>query len=467
MPAVENIELALPAPAAAGIFPAGRGLRAMLTASPLASRLVSGAFWSVWGAGLTKVIALACSVAVARLLGKEGFGLYGALAGTLGMFQVFSGFGLTSTANKYVAELRSSDAKRAGCIVGMSAATGVLSGLIVSAVVFAMAPWLAEHVLASPALTWPLRIGAGFILFSSIGCAAVGALSGLEAFRRLARVSLVAGLVTAPLTIASVWWGGLTGAAWSFSLGAALTLALQIAALRREASKAGLHISLAGWRNELRVLWRYSLPALLGALVISPVLWACTVMLVNQPGGYAEMGIYNAAFQWRTAILFLPMAMGNMSLSVLSCLRGEGDPRRYGKALACNLIANAGLAALPALGVALLAPEILGLYGEGFAGRGTVLAVLVASCVVHAPALTLCQALASMGRMWTVFAVNLLWAAVLLGTTAATLHLRATGLGLGILAAYTTQLLVTGLAVWILLRRWKSAAASRGEAVET
>jgi hypothetical protein len=36
------------------------------------------------------------------------------------------------------------------------------------------------------------------------------------------------------------------------------------------------------------------------------VVWGCSAMLANQPRGYAELGVYNAANQWQQAIQFLP-----------------------------------------------------------------------------------------------------------------------------------------------------------------
>jgi hypothetical protein len=46
-------------------------------------------------------------------------------------------------------------------------------------------------------------------------------------------------------------------------------------------------------------------------------------MVVNQPGGYAEMGVFSAARQWRTAIGFIPGVLAQFALPlpshILSC----------------------------------------------------------------------------------------------------------------------------------------------------
>ncbi len=55
------------------------------------------------------------------MLGKEEFGKLGIVQSTVGMFQVFAGFGLGLTATKYVAEFRDSDPAKTGRIIGLSA----------------------------------------------------------------------------------------------------------------------------------------------------------------------------------------------------------------------------------------------------------------------------------------------------------------------------------------------------------
>src|SRR5216683_7526188 len=83
-----------------------------LEASPMGYRLARGAFWSLVGTVLSRGLGLAAGIFVARTLGKEGFGQFGIIRGTVEMFGIFAGFGLGLTATKYVAELRQTDRQR-------------------------------------------------------------------------------------------------------------------------------------------------------------------------------------------------------------------------------------------------------------------------------------------------------------------------------------------------------------------
>src|SRR6266550_2889202 len=53
--------------------------------SPTASRLLRGAFWSLSGALISRVLGLISSFVVARILGKSGFGELGIIQSTVGM----------------------------------------------------------------------------------------------------------------------------------------------------------------------------------------------------------------------------------------------------------------------------------------------------------------------------------------------------------------------------------------------
>ena len=145
-------------------------------ASPLGYRLARGAFWSLAGALISRGLGLAAWIIVARVLGKEGFGELGIIQSTVGMFGVLAGFGLGMTATKHVAEFRATDPARAGRIIGMSAVVAFVSAGIMTGLLFALAPWLADRALAAPHLAGLLRLGSLLLLFNALNGAQTGAL---------------------------------------------------------------------------------------------------------------------------------------------------------------------------------------------------------------------------------------------------------------------------------------------------
>jgi len=385
-----------------------------IEASDIGSRMVNGAFWSIGGAVISRGLMLVASILVARMLGRDIYGEFGMIRTTVNMFLVFAGFGLGMTATKHVAECRLTDPGRAGRIMAISGLFAAVTGTLVAVGLLIFAPWVATHTINAPHLAGELRIGALILLLNALNGAQTGALAGFEAFRIIAQVNLWVGLASFPLLVGGAYWGGLRGAVWALCTNMIVNWLLNHLALRREAARHNVPFSSAGCLAEWPVLWRFSLPAALSGIMVSPVLWACSAMLVNQPDGYGQMGLFDAANQWKMAILFIPGVVGQIVLPMLSSLNGMNDRDRYKKVLKYNALITGGVAIAVALPIALFAPRIMKSYGPGFEEGTVALVLMTISTVLIALNTVVGQAIASKGRMWVGCLFNLLWALFLL-----------------------------------------------------
>lgn len=409
-------------------------------ASPLGRRLARGVFWSVAGAFAGRGLALATSIITARILGKSGFGEFGIIQSTVQMFVTFAAFGMGVTATKHVAEFRQTDPERAGRIIGLSSLTSWLSGFGAALTLALFAPWLASHTLAAPHLAGALRLAAICLLFSVVSEAQIGTLSGFEAFRKRSTTQFIGALAGLPVSVAGVYWWGLLGAVWGFAASLALQVFLNFVALRQEARRAGVPISWRLSRGEFAVFCGFSLPTLLGAALYVPAMWIANAVMVNVPNGYGEMGIFNAADRWRTAIRFLPFLLSGVALPMLSSLQGKSNREKYNRVLVTNVKLSFGLAMAAAVPIALLSYWIMASYGHGFAEGRWVLITLAAVSVITATSWILGNALTSDGRVWVTFFLNLSWAAVLLSISWLLRFRGAQGLAYAYLAAESVRL---------------------------
>jgi len=411
-----------------------------LPGDSLRGRFARGAVWSLIGAVVSQGSNLAASVITARLLGREQFGEYGMIQSTVGMLGVFAGLGLGVTATKYVAEFRTRDPERAGRIIALGCAVAIMSGGLLALGLLAYAPLLATRTLNAPELTDELRIASVLLFFNALNGAQTGALSGFEAFRAIARINTVRGLIAFPVTVAAVVLWRLPGAVWALAATAAVACFLSQVSLRRQCTALGIYPRFSSAWAEGRVLWTFSTPAFLGGALVGPAMWAANTMLVNQPSGYAEMGLFSAASQWRNAIGFMPGVLAQFALPILSNLHGERDVSRYRKTLRWDLILTAAVATAVAVPVALGAPQIMRLYGRGFQQGWFVLVLSAATAVVACANSVVGTAILSAGSVWVGFAFNAMWAAVLL---AGCYYFIPTSLALGLagsmLGAYITH----------------------------
>jgi len=424
----------------------------MWAADSLRGRFARGAFWSLIGAVISQGSLLAASVVTARLLGRERFGEYGMIQSTVGMFGVFAGMGLGLTATKYVAELRVTNPGRAGRIIALSTAVALGTGTAAVLALLAVAPWLAASTLNAPHLSTELRIAAGVLFLNALSGTQSGVLAGFEAFRAIARVNLIRGVLTFPLAVAGVLLWNLRGAVTALVAAAAVGWILNHFAIHAECRRSSVPVRWESFWTDRAILWRFSLPAFLGGAMTSPAIWAASSILVNQPHGYAEMGLFSAANQWRTAVAFLPSLFSQPLLSMLSNV-GVGDLRSFRKLLRANLLLSFGLSALIAAPIVFCSSWIMRAYGRHFLAGRPVLILLVLATVISSTAAVIGQAIASLDRMWWAFILNSIWALVLIASAIILVpRYGAVGLAEAFVASYSVHALTVSTYARVQIR---------------
>ena len=422
-----------------------------IEASDIGSRLARGVFWSMAGSVISRGLMLIAAILVARTLGKMVYGELGMIQTTVGMLGVFAGFGLGLTATKHVAEFRLTDPKRAGRIIGLSGLFATGTGGLMALGLFTFAPWLAENTINAPHLTGLLRIGALILFVNALNGAQTGALAGFEAFKTIAHVNLAVGLLSFPILVSGAYLGGLTGAVWALAINLCFNWLLNHLALRKEAQRHRIPFTLRDCSREWPILWKFSLPAVLAGSMVGPVNWACSAMLVNQPGGYGEMGTFSAANQWYVLLLFLPGILGGVVLPVLSEQMGQNNVEQSMETLVLAIKINL-LFVIPLVLIAsITSPYIMSLYGEGFADGWPTLVVVLVTAGLLAVQTPVGQVIAASGSMWVGFVMNLGWGFTFIVSTITLIDHGSLGLASARMLSYIFHAAWTfGFAIWLI-----------------
>ncbi len=390
-------------------------LKEILSQSPIAYRLARGAFWSLIGGVGARVFTMLSSIIVARLLGREGYGELGIVQSTMGLFGVLAGFGLGSTATKYIAEHKYKDPAKAGRILSLTIVFSLASGLIIMIVCVAMSSWLARTTLNRPALDTLLEAGSLLLFVSTIGGVLSAALSGYEAFPQIAKINIIQG-AAAPLTaIPLVWFFGVQGAIASLTIIAALGVLLCSGALKKESMRHNVSVAFnrSVW-GEWTILWSFAFPAMASGLMVAPVTWISNLILVNQPNGYGEMGLFNVANQWRMIIIFLPGLITSAMLPILSESYGREDLADFKKTVSLFFHATYVVAMPLTVMVVTMGKPLAALFGNQFQDAAPIISILMISCFLTLIASTVGVALIGSGRMWISMLMNFGWAIVLI-----------------------------------------------------
>jgi len=406
-----------------------------LTASPLAQRFVRGTGWSMVGVLISRLSTLIGFFFAGHILGRELFGQYGMVQSTMTMFSGLAGFGLGVTATKYVAGHRVMDKQRAGEVAHACIRMAWLTGALITVILYFIAPWLAGKSIGAPELIVPLRISAASLMLGAVASAQHGILSGLEAFREIARVNIWSNTGAAIILVLGSWLFGLHGAVAGILLGSTITYFMQRLVLNKQVRAAGLELS-SGSTIDWSVFWKFSLPAVLAGLMIGPANWICNAMLVNRNDGFIQMGTYNAASQYLTALLFVPIVMGQTVLPMLSERIGANDRMRSVKLMMVSIKINA-LAVWPAVLVgSIISPWLMRLYGPEFVDGWKTLIWCLINAGVLAVQVPAGQIMSAAGRMWAGFYMNMGWAIIFILLSFPMVRYGSEGLAFARLIAY-------------------------------
>ncbi len=387
-------------------------IKQRFSGSDVTSRLVRGTFWASIGALVSRVFAMVSSIIVARLLGKEAYGEMGMVYSTMGMFGVFAGFGLGLTASKYIAEFRLTDPVRTFRVYNLTTAVSIVSGGLLMTVSYLLSPWLASHSLNRPDIEPLLQAGSLLLFFSTLAGVQQGALSGFEAFRKSARINLYQGIASPLITVPCVLLYGVQGAICALTISMVLTLLLCLVAVNNELRRNKHNFSepFANCWMERDMLTRFALPSMLSTTLTIPVTWFTNTILVNSAGGYGELGLFNAANQWRQVIVFFPALLSNAMLPIMSQTHGQQDKSDYRRVVATNLKMIWVIALPVTVLMVTFGKPLAQLFGRQFISASSIISVLMVACflnVVNGPVGT---ALTGAGKMWTGTVMNLGWA---------------------------------------------------------
>ena len=407
---------------------------------------------------MARGLSLVVAVVLARVLGGVGYGELSAVQATVWMFGSFASFGLGLTATKFVAEFRRSNPLRAGQVIGLSTVTSVAISLGISAGLCLLGPWLARGALGAEHLGGMIRIAGLLVFFGALNAAQTGVLAGLDAFRALSRVTVIASFASLATTVAGAVAAGLKGAIWGMVFGLATNAILSAQAVRAEARRLGIAVTFAGCHREWRLLTQFSLPTAIAEVMVGPITWVCATVLLNQRGGYEEFGLYSAVMRVKLLPEFL---LGSLMLPLLPALTarlGGEDGAGYGRTLGlAHAVAFAVMVPFAFL-VALVPEAALVPFGRTFLGHNAVVRWLMLQAVVVGLFQPMGSVLASINRMWFSLGYNLSWAVAFVGLS---VFLVPRWLGTGLAAAFALSHLLTSVPAYAVVRHLRRPTVPR------
>lgn len=415
-------------------------------------RLISGAFWSVLGSSASNGINIIAFIILARIISQESYGELGIIRSTLNLFVVAAGMGLGNTATKYIAQYRKLNPKYAGNIYALSNVLSILISIVAVCCLLLLSDSLATNSLKAPHLSTSIKLGAFVLFFTTINSIQSGALNGLEAFKKSSINQILAGVIKNILLLILGFYYGVEGCVVALGIGCILLGLLNLISISQEFSKFNITWDLKHFdKKTFEVIWKFSIPTLLSSLMVIPVLWWAKTILIGATG-YAQMAIFDVADQWSLAVIFVPSALSNILLPILSNTLSDGTREQYLKLIKTNLLLNFLIASAIALVIIVASPYLLELYGPEYNDCKPIIFMMIAT-VCMAICNIAGQIVASQGEMWLGFLFNLIWAIYIILFINLFKQYGALGLSLTLMCSYLLHLIGQIIYIYIKLRK--------------
>ncbi|SMG20140.1 oligosaccharide flippase family protein [Arenibacter troitsensis] len=358
------------------------------------SRLVNDSFWAIFGNVLGKGLSLLTVIIIARILGKEIYGEFGIVHGTIASILIFTNFGLNYTSTKYIAEYHTSKPELLSQIIKSCQQLTVLFSGFATIVLFFAAEYIAIHLLKAPKLTFFLQLISINILIGSICRTQEGILAGLSKFKDLAKINTIIGVGNFLFGVLLTYFYGLTGAFISSILLQILDYFLLRYFINKYVVAPDKDLNK---KISLKEILKFSTPVALQEAFYSIITYSTGLLLV-QLSTYGEVGLSSAALYWSAIILYIPGILRNVILSHLSANLSNDKARL--RILRIILVFNFCVTFLLSVTIYFLSDFISSSYGDNFSGLKDVINISVFTTIFVSMSNVYAQAYMSESKNW-------------------------------------------------------------------
>ncbi|MDO5859448.1 flippase [Methanobrevibacter sp.] len=267
----------------------------------MSNKVLRNSFILVVGNLLFRVGGYINRLLMSRMLGPEGYGLYGLTLPFQGIFQILSAGGLPPAISKYVAEYNAKDEKAlTRQVIYTATKFMVLMAILLSIILLFSSDFIANVIFHKPMVVWPLRAVSLITPFSVIVGAMRGAFQGVYKNEYTVYNRMAEQLATIVFAVVFVYcglyaMGAVLGGAFGFIVSAVTAVLLYKKFISPMFySEDSLDLSL---KEELKLLWMlicFAVPVAITALS-EMAIYDVGTLVIGVLMLSTDVGFYNAA----------------------------------------------------------------------------------------------------------------------------------------------------------------------------
>ena len=267
----------------------------------MSNKVLRNSFILVIGNLLFRVGGYVNRLLMSRMLGPEGYGLYGLTLPFQGIFQILSAGGLPPAISKYVAEYNAKDEKAlTRQVIYTATKFMVLMAILLSIILLFSSDFIANEIFHKPLVVWPLRAVSLITPFSVIVGAMRGAFQGVYKNEYTIYNRMAEQLATIVFAVVFVYcglyaMGAVLGGAFGFIVSAITAVLLYKKYISPMfSSQDSLDLS---FKEELKLLWMlicFAVPVAITALS-EMAIYDVGTLVIGVFMLSTDVGFYNAA----------------------------------------------------------------------------------------------------------------------------------------------------------------------------
>lgn len=416
----------------------------MIINSELNRYFIWSIIWSVVSTIVSKLLVLIGTIIIARILKQDVYGELAIIRSNANLFISYTGLGLALTATKYIAKYRLVNKIKTSRIIGLLQSANIIAVFVSSLILFLMSDFLAINVLNISNLSFEIKLSIILLVFTSLTSLQLGIISGFQKFKVIAINTLISCVFGFFFQVIFTYYFNLSGAVVGLSINLMLFWILNHFTIQKIIKRYDMNIIFSkSLLKESYILFKFSLPTFLIAIVMETSRWFCNKEITSTTGGLTELAIFDVSYQWLIAISFIPGIISQVALPIMS--NNSNKKEIYSEIFYKNFKIITFISILTFVLFYFLSSNILELYGENYLSSKEVFVKLILCSTIASINSTIWQITTSSGEMWINFFINLVWSITLIITTNIFYNLNkldANSLAISYLIAYIIQTLV-------------------------
>lgn len=324
--------------------------------------ILGHSFWMFLGNSFGRLAMFLTNIIAARILSQDVFGQFSMLRNTISTIESIVNGSFGPLMIKRVAEVESQGKERLHVVLISLFIANIVISIFLALILYLSTPFLVEHFfIGQIQLIQGMYISSVTLMTIILVNVVQNIMIGFEEYKRLAFASVIASFLSFPLIILLIFKYELYGALFGVTSYFLIDFILKYGQLRR-INKIGMSsVSLKRIITEIKKLFFLSIPLLVAILISSFSFWYARVIVVDLTGGFNDIAIFDAAFQWLTIIMIITGATTNISLPMIS--KAISKNLDVSKIFYINLTINLIISTVMALFFIVFSKSIMGIYG--------------------------------------------------------------------------------------------------------